>query len=435
MNSLSQFLTLSDANVRYVVIGCVLLGISSGLMGVYTLLRKRALIGDAIAHAVLPGICIAFMLSGVRNTWVLFAGAVVTGSLAVYLVDLVTRRSRLKPDAAIALVLSVFFGAGILLLTIIQSSGNAAQSGLDKFLFGKAAAMLPEDLWLFGVVLLLVVVVLFFGYKEFKLLAFDKGYAQSQGIPVKALEMALSSLTVLTVATGIQAVGVVLMSSLLIAPAAASRYWTNRLSGMLLLSAIMASIGAYIGAFISYTKPGMPTGPWIVVVLSCITLASMILAPNQGVLARYLQRRKHRNKILQENILKAFFHLGEKRDNQALAYEMEVLRQQRDMPVAHLKSGLRSLVRQGALLDSNDGYQLTRSGLEAATRVVRLHRLWELYLSRHLNIAPDHVHEDAEGIEHLITPELERELELLLDSPGTDPHDSQIPYTQKDRNR
>jgi manganese/zinc/iron transport system permease protein len=404
-------------------------------MGVYTLLRKRALIGDAIAHAVLPGICIAFMLSGVRNTWVLFAGAVVTGSLAVYLVDLVTRRSRLKPDAAIALVLSVFFGAGILLLTIIQSSGNAAQSGLDKFLFGKAAAMLPEDLWLFGVVLLLVVVVLFFGYKEFKLLAFDKGYAQSQGIPVKALEMALSSLTVLTVATGIQAVGVVLMSSLLIAPAAASRYWTNRLSGMLLLSAIMASIGAYIGAFISYTKPGMPTGPWIVVVLSCITLASMILAPNQGVLARYLQRRKHRNKILQENILKAFFHLGEKRDNQALAYEMEVLRQQRDMPVAHLKSGLRSLVRQGALLDSNDGYQLTRSGLEAATRVVRLHRLWELYLSRHLNIAPDHVHEDAEGIEHLITPELERELELLLDSPGTDPHDSQIPYTQKDRNR
>jgi ABC-type Mn2+/Zn2+ transport system permease subunit len=117
----------------------VLLGISSGLMGVYTLLRKRALIGDAIAHAVLPGICIAFMLSGVRNTWVLFAGAVVTGSLAVYLVDLITRRSRLKPDAAFALVLSVFFGAGIFLLTIIQSSGNAAQSGLDKFLFGKAA--------------------------------------------------------------------------------------------------------------------------------------------------------------------------------------------------------------------------------------------------------------------------------------------------------
>jgi manganese/zinc/iron transport system permease protein len=355
--------------------------------------------------------------------------------LAVYVVDLITRRSRLKPDAAIALVLSVFFGAGILLLTIIQSSGNAAQSGLDKFLFGKAAAMLPEDLWLFGVVLLLVIVVLFFGYKEFKLLAFDKGYAQSQGIPVKALEMVLSTLTVLTVAIGIQAVGVVLMSSLLIAPAAASRYWTNRLSGMLLLSAIMASIGAYIGAFISYTKPGMPTGPWIVVVLSCITLASMLLAPNQGVLARYLQRRKHRNKILQENILKAFFHLGEKKNNQALAFEMEVLRQQRDMPVARLKSGLRQLVRHGSLLDTNEGYQLTRSGLEAATRVVRLHRLWELYLSRHLNIAPDHVHEDAEGIEHLITPELERELELLLDSPGIDPHHSQIPYTQKDRNR
>lgn len=434
MNSLAQFLTLSDANVRYVVLGCILLGISSGLMGVYSLLRKRALIGDAIAHAVLPGICLAFMLSGVRNSWVLFAGAVVTGSLSVYLVDLITRRSRLKPDAAIALVLSIFFGAGVLLLTMIQSSGNAAQSGLDKFLFGKAAAMLPEDLWLFGAVLVAVVLVLFFGYKEFKLLAFDKGYAQSQGLPVKWLEMALSTLTVLTVATGIQAVGVVLMSALLIAPAAASRYWTHRLSGMLVLSAIMASLGAYIGAFISYTKPGMPTGPWIVVVLSALTGISLLVAPNQGLLARYWQRRKHGDKILQENILKAFFHLGEKHQNQTLAYAMEVLREQRDMPVARLRNGLRSLVRQGYLLDTNHGYQLTRQGMEAATRVVRLHRLWELYLSRHLNIAPDHVHEDAEGIEHLITPELERELELLLDQPGIDPHNSQIPYTQKPRN-
>ncbi len=434
MDALTHFLSLSDANVRYVVIGCVLLGISSGLMGVYTLLRKRALLGDAIAHAVLPGICLAFMLSGVRNTWVLFAGAIITGSLSVYLVDLISRRSRLKPDAAIALVLSVFFGAGVLLLTMIQSSGNAAQSGLDKFLFGKAAAMLPEDLWLFGAVLLGVMVVLFFGYKEFKLLAFDKGYAQSQGLPVKALEMALSTLTVLTVATGIQAVGVVLMSALLIAPAAASRYWTHRLSGMLILSAVMASIGAYIGAFISYTKPGMPTGPWIVVVLSVLTGISMLVAPNQGLLARYWQRRKHRDKILQENILKAFYHLGERNGSQALAFDIKLLKQQREMPEIRLKSGLRSLVKEGSLLDTQFGYQLTRTGLEAATRVVRLHRMWELYLSRHLNIAPDHVHEDAEGIEHLITPELERELELLLDRPGSDPHDSQIPYTKKDRN-
>lgn len=431
LDDVLYFLSLQDPNIRYVVLGTVLLGASAGLTGTFMFLRKTALIGDAVAHSVLPGIALAFMLFNTKNILVLLGGAIVTGWLSVYLINLITRRSRISADTAISLILSVFFGLGILLLTVIQKSGNASQSGLDKFLFGKAASLVQQDVQVFAVTAVAVILTVVLFYKEFKLISFDKAYAQSLGYPVQALEMLLSTLTVLTIAIGIQAVGVVLMSALLITPAAAARYWTHRLWVMLILAAIGGMVASLSGSFISYLAPAMPTGPWIVVVISLIAVLSMLLAPQTGWLSRRLRVRNNRRKMLKENILKMFFHVGEAEQELQLERSTQQLQQVREMQEPDLLRGLRMLRKEGQIIRTGDGWKLTEAGKITAQRVVRIHRLWEMYLTQYLRIKPDHVHEGAEAIEHIITPELEAELEHLLDYPEKDPHEKEIPYYKR----
>lgn len=429
MEHLIEFLSLSDPNVRYVVLGMVLLGICSGVVGSFTFLRKRALLGDAIAHSVLPGVCLAFMIGGTKNPLVLLIGATITGWLSLLVIDFISNRSRIKPDAAIGLTLSVFFGVGILLLTSIQGSGNAAQSGLDKFLFGKAASLIGSDVWVFAVLCVVMILVVIFFFKEFKLLSFDPDFAHSIGLPVRMLEIVLATITVLTVAVGIQAVGVVLMSAMLITPAAAARYWTNTLYKMVGLAAFFGAISGIAGAFVSYTESAMPTGPWVIVVLSLIAFFSMLVAPKRGVWAQYVLQKRNQNKIHQENVLKLFYHIAEKGDQQyRAARTLEELLSRREFPTAILKRTLASLTNKELLEKvGKETWKLTNEGEERGKRVVRLHRLWEVYLTQYLRIAPDHVHDDAEAMEHVITPELEAELDKLLDYPETDPHDSAIP--------
>ncbi len=429
MENLIEFLSLSDPNVRYVVLGMVLLGICSGVVGSFTFLRKRALLGDAIAHSVLPGVCLAFMIGGTKNPLFLLVGATITGWLSLIVIDFISNRSRIKPDAAIGLVLSVFFGVGILLLTSIQGSGNAAQSGLDKFLFGKAASLIGSDVWVFGILCAVMTLVVILFFKEFKLLSFDPDFAHSIGLPIRLLEIVLATITVLTVAVGIQAVGVVLMSAMLITPAAAARYWTDKLFKMVILAAIFGAISGILGAYVSYTETAMPTGPWVIVVLSLIAFFSMLVAPKRGVWAQYVIQKRNQNKIHQENVLKLFYHIAEKGDQQfRAARSLDELLSRREFPTSILKRTLTALTKK-ELLDKvgNNQWKLTDEGEERGKRVVRLHRLWEVYLTKYLRIAPDHVHDDAEAMEHVITPELEAELDKLLDYPATDPHDSKIP--------
>ncbi|HAA23628.1 MAG TPA: zinc ABC transporter permease, partial [Cytophagales bacterium] len=207
MEAFVEFFSLRDPNIRYVVLGTILLTASSAVVGTFTFLQKKSLVGDAVAHAVLPGVCLAFLLAESKNPLLLIVGAFVTGWLSLVVIDTITRNSKIKEDTAIGLVLSVFFGVGILLLTNIQHSGNAAQSGLDSFLFGKAAALLPNDVRAFGILAVLLLAVVGLLYKEFKILAFDKNYAAILGLPVRALELTLTTLTVLAVVVGIQAVG------------------------------------------------------------------------------------------------------------------------------------------------------------------------------------------------------------------------------------
>ena len=428
MNSLLEFFSFSDPNIRFVVIGSVLLTASSAIVGSFTFLNKKSLVGDAIAHAVLPGICLGFILSGTKNPVFLIGGAFITGWISLVLVEYITSKTRIKEDTAIGLILSVFFGIGILLLTVIQKSGNASQSGLDHFLFGKAASLVGDDLYTFASVAIALLIAVFLFFKEFTLLAFDKDYARAIGLPVKRIELVLTSLIVLAVVIGIQAVGVVLMAAILITPAAAARFWTDRVRVMILLASVFGAISGLAGEYISYTAPQMPTGPWIVIVISMIAFVSFFFAPRIGIVSRLVRQYTIRRTINDENILKALYHLGEENKNFFIQrYPDEIIRK-RKFEKDNLLKVLKRLRSQGYVESSGNLWGLTEEGKTRGQRVVKIHRLWEMYLTTQLHIAPDHVHEDADTIEHLLTPELEAELERLLDYPKEDPHKAEIPY-------
>lgn len=433
MEIVFDFFSFKDANVIYVTVGAILLTSSAAIVGTFTFLKKKALVGDAVSHSVLPGICLAFMLSGNKNPIHLIIGAFITGWLSLIIIDLISSKSKIKEDSAIALILSVFFGVGILLLTIIQKSGNAEQTGLDHFLFGNAAALVGSDLVTFTIVAIILLVVVYLFFKELTLLAFDEDFAKTIGMPVRLIELILTTLTVMAVVIGIQAVGIVLMAAMLITPVAAARFWTDKIKVLLLLSAIFGAFSGLSGAFVSYVAPAMPTGPWIVVVVSAIAFTSFFLAPTKGILSRAIKQRNVVRQINDENILKSLYQLGEL-DNEFYATRtIEDIIRRRPFKTIVLKKGLYRLKKQGFMENKNESWQFTQEGKNKGQRTLKLHRLWETYLTKYLRIAPDHVHDDADTIEHFLTPELEVKLEKLLEYPELDPHDSKIPYLNNKR--
>ena len=412
--ALIDFFSFSDPNIRYVVLGTLLLTASAAMIGSFALLKKKVLVGDAIAHAVLPGVCLAFIVTGTKHPIALSLGAFTTGWLALVLIDQITHRSKIKEDTAIALVLSVTFGLGILLLTAIQHTGNAAQVGLSNFLFGKAAALVSDDLKTLSLLSLALISTVLLFFKEFTLVAFDKSFAQASGLPVQRLELLLTSLTVLAIVIGIRTVGILLMAAMLITPPAAARFWTHHLPKMVLLAAVLGMIAGLVGAFVSYTAPAMPTGPWIVITISLIAYGSFLFAPRKGLLSRRIQRRRHQQKTLTENILKIFYELGAADGHFYKSRTLATLRQCRPLPTGRFLKGLKRLQKQHMLQKKATGWLLTTSGKNKGEYIRRLHRLWELYLAQYLKIKPDHVHEDAESIEHVITPALATELRNLV---------------------
>lgn len=428
MDKFLEFFSFTDANIRFVTAGTVLLAVSSSLVGSYTFLRKRTLAGDVIAHSILPGICLAFLIFQSKNPLILLTGAFITGWLSVAGVDYIVKNTKLKEDAALALTLSIFFGVGIFLLTAIQHTDLSNQTGLDKFLFGKAASLVGEDVLVFGSFGFLLILLVFLFFKELTLLTFDRNFAHTSGLPVRFLETLLSTLTVLAVVIGIQAVGVVLMAAMLITPAAAARYWTDKFKIMLVLSALFASFSGISGAFISYTAPGMATGPWMVLILSCIAFVSFLLAPDKGILHRWLVRRENRQQIAEENVLKALYKQVETNNNFRSQFAMEDIRNLKTLHESKLRTTVQSLLNDRYLHYQGGYYSLTPEGLHKGKRITRLHRLWEMYLTKFLRLPPDHVHDDSEAIEHLITPDLESKITEALGNPHKDPHEKDIPY-------
>lgn len=281
---------LQDPNVEWILMASVLLGISSGVLGSFSYLRKQSLMGDALAHAALPGVCIAFMLTGSKSILFFLIGAAVAGLIATFGIGYITRHSRIKQDAALGIVLSVFFGLGIVLLTQIQHSDSGNQSGLDKFLFGQAAGMVRSDVITMAIVSCLLVGVCALMYKEFKLLSFDPGFARGLGLPVAILDQLMMFLIVVAVVVGIQAVGVVLMAAMLITPAVSARYWTERLGVMVVLSGLFGGLSGMIGTLISTADDHLPTGPLSVLAATSLFIVSVLFAPKRGVVSKLLLR-------------------------------------------------------------------------------------------------------------------------------------------------
>jgi manganese/zinc/iron transport system permease protein len=272
-------------NSLIVLQGVTLLGACSGVIGCFAVLRRRSLVGDALAHSSLPGICVAFLIAGERHFWAMLLGAFLAGLLGIGVMAVLRRWTRLKEDAAIAILLSTFFGAGVVLRSVIQQMDGSGRSGLDSFIFGKTAGMILEDVQFITVLALATLLIVALCYKEFKLVTFDPEFAQVQGWPAAWLDFALMLLLLSAVVIGLPAVGILLMAAMLVIPAAAARFWTQRLSWMILLSAGFGMTSGILGTYFSATQ-GVPTGPSIILVAAGFFLLSLVCAPERGVLAR-----------------------------------------------------------------------------------------------------------------------------------------------------
>lgn len=286
-------------NTALVLAGTGVLGIAAGVVGCFAVLRRRALVGDALSHAALPGLCLAFLVWGERNFWAFLVGALVTGTLSVAVISWIRRVTRVKEDAAIGIVLSVFFGVGIVLSRMIQGDPRGSQSGLDSYLFGQTAGMIAQDALAIGGTACLVVGTVVALFKEFHVMSFDGEFAAIQGWPVARLDFIMMALIAVTTVIGLPAVGVVLMAALLILPAVTARFWTRRLGPMLALSGVVGALMGLVGTLVSAQARALPAGPVIVLVGTGCLLVSLVIAPGRGWLARLIQRRRVRSKWLE----------------------------------------------------------------------------------------------------------------------------------------
>ena len=353
-----------DYTLRTVALGAGIIGLVSGALGSFAVLRKQSLMGDAISHAALPGIVLAFMLTRSKASLVLVLGAAIAGWIGMILVLSIVRYTRIKEDSALGLILSVFFGFGLLLLTFVQRWPDATQAGLDSFLFGQAAALLQSDVILMGLLggLSLIIMALF--WKEFKLFSFDREFGATLGFPVRALDILLTTLLVMAIVIGLQAVGVVLMSAMIVAPAAAARQWTDKLSVMVALAGFFGVLAGVSGAVISSTSYGLSTGPVIVLSASVIVFFSLLFAPNRGLVWNWVRRRRNRNSLRVEAMLEGLYVLAGQHEEQR-PHDINVLRAM-NLGRGGVERSLRELERRGWAEEVEGGWVLTEEGMRNA---------------------------------------------------------------------
>jgi manganese/zinc/iron transport system permease protein len=355
--------------LRTVGLGAAFLGIVNGVLGSFAVLRKQSLLGDAISHAALPGIALAFLLTGSKATIVLLLGAAAAGWVGTLLVMNIVKNTRVKYDSALGLVLSVFFGFGLVLLTYIQRMPVASQAGLDTFLFGQAATLLARDVATIGILGLAVLLIVLAVWKEFKLLCFDPDFALSLGFPIRRLDVLLITLLVTSIVIGLQTVGVVLMSAMVVAPAAAARQWTDRLGAMVAISAFFGALAGAGGALVSSLTARLPAGPTIVLCLTAIVLVSLLAAPNRGVVWKWARERVNRNLLQTEAVLADLYVLAMRHEDPGHGHPISVLR---TMSIGHggVDRSLEVLRERGLVRVTADGtWSLTPSGLSEAGRL------------------------------------------------------------------
>ncbi len=424
-----RVLTLQDYNTRVVIVGSTLLGLAAGLIGTFLLLRKRALLSDTLSHATLPGIALAFILMALtmgegKHLLGLIAGAAVFSIIGTGSVLLIQRYSRLKDDAALGIVLSVYFGLGIALLGIAtrMETGNAA--GLTSFIYGKTASMLFFDAVLIAATAFGSAVFCLLFFKEFSLVCFDADYAAAQGWPVGTLDLLMMAIVVVVTVIGLQAVGLILVVALLIIPAAAARFWTFQLGSMLWISGLFGALAGMVGSALSALMANLPAGAVIVLTASFFFVASMAFGRARGLLRLSVDRYRLRRRIRVENLLRELYEWYESAGTEApprgaaapvkgpSPADLEGLRA---WSPRQLQRSIRYLVREEMLwLSSDDRLRFTEKGARAAAEVVRKHRLWEAYLITHADVATGMVDLSADRIEHVLDSDIIAKLERMV---------------------
>jgi manganese/zinc/iron transport system permease protein len=417
-----------------VMLGTALLGATAGTIGTFAVLRRRALVGDMLSHAALPGICIAFVIMESRNLIGLSLGALATGLLAIGAVTVICRWTRTKEDAAIGIVLSTFFGAGIVLLSIVQRNTSGNQAGLDKFLFGETAGMRNSDIQLLMATAVFALAIVIALYKEFQLLSFDTDFAAAQGWPTLSLDLVMMGTLAVVTVVGLPIVGVILMAAMIILPGAGARFWTNHLGRTLILAAIVGGLAGAVGTFLASPLPAqwfgweapelgasrrsIPPGPLIVLVAAAFFLCSVLFAPQQGVVARALAELRLRLRISREHLLRALYELSESSLPDRPRITESQLVAHRAWNRRWLEWWLGRAESTGLVTRGDHSVRLTPAGLRAAAEVTRTHRLWELFLVSSAGIAADHVDRDADDVEHMLPAPLVEELEQRLSAAG-----------------
>lgn len=356
-----------DYTVRTVALGAAVLGAVSGALGTFAVLRRQSLLGDAMSHAALPGIALAFLATRSKDPWVLMAGAAAACWLAALAVMAAVRQGRVKYDTALALVLSVFFGIGLVLLTAIQRLPDATQAGLDKFLFGQAAALLERDVMMMALLGGGAIAILLVGWTRFQALAFDPDFAHSLGLRVRALDVLLTSLLVVAIVIGLQTVGVVLMSTLVIAPAAAARQWSDRLGPTVALAAAFGALAGAAGALLSAVTERLPTGPTIVLTASAIVALSLAFGPARGLVWGRMRAARNRAAVQAGLVLRALLDLGRGHEDPHHPHAEKVLAL--TVERAGVRRALETLEARGEVRRTEGGkWALTDAGLAAASR-------------------------------------------------------------------
>ncbi len=408
-------------------VAALLLGIAGGLTGVFVVARRMALTGDMLSHAVLPGVVAGLLWSPERNPFWVLSLAILAGLAGTGLMLALARTTRLKPDAALGIVLSVFFAAGIAMISRWQPGG------VQAYLFGQAAAISMNDLRLLAGTTAVVVVFVVVGFRVLAAASFDPRHARTLGVPVEWIDrmffMVLSAATVVAM----QAVGVVLVSALLITPAVAAARISRRLAVQAVWACGFGVLGSLAGVWLSLQKSGLPTGPLMALSLVALFLAAALCGPRDGLLWRFGRRFGMRRRIARENLLKAVWSVAEGREDAAVGLE-ELAARLRE-PIDEVKARAALLVKAAEAewaSAAHSGVVLTPLGRRRAAEMVRKHRLWELYLTERASYAADHVHDEAERAEHWISEEHARRLEEVLKHPERDPHGRAIPRVGKE---
>lgn len=355
-------LVFTDYTLRTITLGTAVLGAICGMLGSFAVLRKQSLLGDAISHAALPGIALAFLITGSKDTNILLLGALVSGLIGTFWIRGIITKTHLKTDTALGLILSLFFGFGMLLLTFIQKQPNANQAGLDKYLFGQAATLVESDVRLMVIVTGICLFIMLLFWKEFKIMLFDAEYTKTLGFNTRFIDVLITFFIVLAIVLGLQTVGVVLMSAMLLAPAASARQWTNKLSVMIFLAAIFGAFSGVVGTAISASDNNLSTGPVIVLVAGVFVLASFIFSPGRGLLFREIRFRQNRRDLQLRKTLQLMYGIASTHEDIAHPHAIRILNDFQGFT----KGTLRKMEEKGWVQIQNQEWALTTKGYSKA---------------------------------------------------------------------